>query len=155
MLQLSESIEEMAFELLGGKEFSGHDVRCSFEAHDMIVEGIRVDAVLHMIDKVSILSSSDVLARAVGVTHRSLQRKTNMTDGVGLLAAKHGSRAWRFAEIFSQAKDSFGDTETAEKWMVEPSSGLGDRRPIDLIMSCVGAELVETYLKRANFGRHT
>ncbi|MBR2654909.1 MAG: DUF2384 domain-containing protein [Loktanella sp.] len=147
--------EEMVFDLLGGRKFLEYHVSSSLEAHDLIVSGIPAEAVFHMIGKVSILSSGDALKRGVGISLRSLQRKKILAGRAGCLSPSEGSRAWRFAEIYAHATDVFGDEETAGKWMLEPSIGLDNRRPIDLIMSSVGASLVEKQLIQIDYGVYT
>lgn len=143
--------EEMAFDLLGGRKLLKHHVSSPLEAHDMIVSGISAEAVFYMIDKVSILSSSDVLKRAVGLSFQSLKRRKNMTNRAGRLSAEQSVRVWQFAEIFAQATEVFGNQETAGKWMLEPAMGLDNRRPIDLLRSFVGASLVEEQLIQLDY----
>ncbi|MGY3582846.1 putative toxin-antitoxin system antitoxin component (TIGR02293 family) [Bradyrhizobium sp. USDA 4341] len=46
----------------------------------------------------------------------------------------------------------FGSQEEAEQWLERPAIGLDQRRPIDLLATPVGIELVEQYLKRLAYG---
>lgn len=46
----------------------------------------------------------------------------------------------------------FGSREEAERWLEQPALGLDRRRPIDLLATPVGAQLVEDYLIRLEYG---
>jgi putative toxin-antitoxin system antitoxin component (TIGR02293 family) len=48
--------------------------------------------------------------------------------------------------------DVFGSQADAEQWLVMPAMGLEQRRPIDLISTSVGTELVEDLLVRISYG---
>jgi putative toxin-antitoxin system antitoxin component (TIGR02293 family) len=48
-----------------------------------------------------------------------------------------------------------GSKELAEHWMQEPAIGLDGRRPIDVIATDAGRQLVEEYLGRIEFGAYT
>lgn len=58
----------------------------------------------------------------------------------------------RYAEILEQAIPIFGSKEAAEDWMNRPAIGLDRRKPIDLICVSAEARMVETYLKRLDYG---
>jgi putative toxin-antitoxin system antitoxin component (TIGR02293 family) len=59
---------------------------------------------------------------------------------------------WKFAEILAKATDAFGSQEAAETWLETPAIGLDQRRPIDLLSTPAGVELVEDYLVRLGYG---
>ena len=140
-----------AFRLLGGQKVIKQTVRNSLDAHDVIVKGISSQALLHLVDTVSVLSSGDALNKAIGMSLRTLQRK-RAEKGKDRLSTEQSSRAWRFAELLAQATDVFGDQEAAEAWMLAPAISLDNRRPIDLLSSAAGAEAVENSLTRMEYG---
>jgi putative toxin-antitoxin system antitoxin component (TIGR02293 family) len=51
-----------------------------------------------------------------------------------------------------KATDVFGSQEEAEQWLERPGIGLDQRRPIDLLATPAGVELVEQYLTRLAYG---
>ena len=59
---------------------------------------------------------------------------------------------WKFAEILAKAIKVFGTQEAAEKWLERPAFGLERRRPIDLLATPAGAEMVKTYLGQIEYG---
>lgn len=144
-----------AFQLFGGRKLIKHNVRNSLDAHDVIVQGISSQALIHLVDTVSVLSSGDALNKAIGMSLRTLQRKKKTEKGKDRLSTEQSSRAWQFAEILAQATDVLGDQEAAEAWMLAPAIGLDNRRPIDLLSSAAGAEAVEHHLTRMEYGVYT
>jgi putative toxin-antitoxin system antitoxin component (TIGR02293 family) len=56
------------------------------------------------------------------------------------------------AAISAKAVEVFGSKEDAEQWLRSPAMGLDGRRPIDLLESPEGKQLVEEFLCRLEFG---
>ncbi|XYK82822.1 MAG: type II RES/Xre toxin-antitoxin system antitoxin [Labrenzia sp.] len=152
--QMQESEAAKAYRLLGGRKLMKRSVHNSLDAHDVIVDGIPAKSLLHLVEGVRVLSTGDVLNKAIGISIRTLQRRKSDTKH-RLLSPEQSSRAWRFAEIIAQATDILGDQGAAEAWILEPAIGLDNRRPIDLLASAAGAEAVETYLTRLEYGVYT
>ncbi|MHA7775027.1 type II RES/Xre toxin-antitoxin system antitoxin [Roseibium sp. M-1] len=143
-----------AFRLLGGRKIMKRAVNDSLDAHDVIVQGIPAKSLLHLVEGVRVLSTGDVLNKAIGISLRTLQRRKSDAKQK-VLSTEQSSRAWRFAEIIAQATEIMGSQEAAEAWILEPAIGLNNRRPIDLLASAAGAEAVETYLTRLEYGVYT
>ena len=57
-------------------------------------------------------------------------------------------------KIYKNAKAStvFGSREAAERWMGKPAMGLDGHRPIALLRTVQGAELVNEFLDRLEHG---
>ncbi|MBS1301377.1 antitoxin Xre/MbcA/ParS toxin-binding domain-containing protein [Loktanella sp. SALINAS62] len=150
----SENDAMRAFKLLGGDRIMKRSVCTALDAHDLIVEGIPSKSLLHLVEGVRFLSAGDALNKAIGISIRTLQRrKSDAPDKA--LSTEQSSRAWRFAEIIAQATDIMGTQEAAESWILAPAIGLDNRRPIDLLASSAGAEAVEDYLTRLEYGVYT
>ena len=149
-----ESEAARAYRLLGGRKIMKRTVQNSLDAHDVIVEGIPAKSLLHLVDGVRVLSTGDVLNKAIGISIRTLQRRKSDAKPK-VLSTEQSSRAWRFAEIIAQATDIMGSQDAAEAWILEPAIGLNNRRPIDLLATAAGAEAVETYLTRLEYGVYT
>jgi putative toxin-antitoxin system antitoxin component (TIGR02293 family) len=64
-------------------------------------------------------------------------------------------RAWKFAIILSEATEIFGSQAEAENWMASPASGLNQPRPMDLLATAAGVEIVEEFLERLEYGVYT
>jgi putative toxin-antitoxin system antitoxin component (TIGR02293 family) len=61
----------------------------------------------------------------------------------------------KFAEILARATTLFGSQAVAEAWLERPAIGLDQRRPIDLMTTPEGLELVEDFLGRVEYGVYT
>ncbi len=140
-----------AYRLLGGGKIMKRDVRSALDAHDLIVQGIPSKSLFHLVDGVQVLSTGDVLTKAIGISIRTLQRRRSEVKQK-LLSPEQSSRAWRFAEIIAKATEVLGTQAAAEAWLLEPAIGLDNRRPIDLLTSTAGAEAVDDYLTRIEYG---
>lgn len=60
-----------------------------------------------------------------------------------------------FAEILTRATSAFGSRAAAEQLLVQPAIGLDGRRPIDVLATPAGVELVEDLLGRIEHGVYT
>ena len=54
-------------------------------------------------------------------------------------------------DILTLATAVFGSRHAAVQWLRNPAVGLDWRRPINLLQTPEGAELVETFLRRLEF----
>lgn len=68
------------------------------------------------------------------------------------LSQEQSGRAWKFAEILTKATAVFGSQAEAERWLESPAIGLDQRRPLDLLSTPAGVELVEDHLARLEYG---
>jgi putative toxin-antitoxin system antitoxin component (TIGR02293 family) len=66
--------------------------------------------------------------------------------------SRAGGRAWKFAGILAKATDVLGKQGEAEQSLERPAIGLNQRRPIDLLGTPAGVELVEDHLQRLEYG---
>lgn len=137
--------------LLGGQDTIQTPVRNSMEAHDLLSVGLPSSALLHLAGEVSFLNSGGALDKAIGISVRTLQRRRN-DAGHSILSVEQSNRTWKFAEILGRASEIFGTQAEAEDWMNRPAIGLEQRKPIDLLATAVGAQAVEDYLTRIDYG---
>jgi len=85
-----------------------------------------------------------------GISIRTFMRLK--TDPGKLLDAEQSGRVWQFAELFAKAEDVFRSRARAVDWMLEPAMALENRRPIDLLTTPVGAQLVDDVIERMRHG---
>ena len=84
---------------------------------------------------------------------RTLQRRRESPEKP--LGQEQSGRAWKFAEILAKATEVFGSQEEAEQWLDRPATGLDQRRPIDLLATPAGVEMVQDFLHRLEYGVYT
>ncbi|AWI86647.1 antitoxin (plasmid) [Alloyangia pacifica] len=143
-----------AVHLLGGEKTMDAKVNSALDAHEVLMKGLPAGALLHLVSSVGFLDQGPALYNAVGISVRTLQRmKAKGADE--LLSREQSSRAWRFAEIFGKAIEVLGSEAAAVDWMNKPAIGLERRCPIDLVATSAGAEVVEEYLTRMEYGVYT
>lgn len=61
----------------------------------------------------------------------------------------------KLAEILAKATSVFGSKKDAKQWLERPAIGLDQRKPIDLLATPAGVELVEDFLVRLEHSVHT
>ncbi len=54
--------------------------------------------------------------------------------------------------LFYKGKEVFGNTEHFKKWLDKPAYGLGGVRPVELMKTHTGVDLIYEELKRIEFG---
>ena len=154
-MPFEQSVLARTIELLGGKRAFRKPPETRFDAHELLKKGLPAISLKALAGSVPFLLSSkdEVLEQAVGISLRTYQRRLKDTNKA--LNAEQSNRVWRFAEIVAKASDVLGGQERAVAWMMQPAIGLDQRRPIDLVGTVAGAELVEDYLTRMDYGVYT
>jgi putative toxin-antitoxin system antitoxin component (TIGR02293 family) len=137
-------------ELLGGAKLLAWRVSNSLDAHEMLLRGLPPSALDHLVGQLTYIHKTESLEKAFGMSLRTYQRRKDAPAKP--LSQEQSGRAWKFAEILSKATDVFGSQAEAEQWLERPAIGLDQRRPIDLLATPAGVELVEEYLTRLDYG---
>ncbi|MGY4177645.1 putative toxin-antitoxin system antitoxin component (TIGR02293 family) [Bradyrhizobium sp. USDA 4518] len=137
-------------DLLGGPRILARRITSPLDAHELLVNGLPGSALDHLVDGLLVIHKTDSLVKAVGMSLRTFQRRKDAPDKP--LSQEQSGRTWKFAEILAKATDVFGSQEEAEQWLERPAIGLDQRRPIDLLATPAGIELVEQYLTRLAYG---
>jgi putative toxin-antitoxin system antitoxin component (TIGR02293 family) len=140
-------------DLLGGSQVLHRELRHSLDVDDALSRGLPREALMHVIDRISVLSNRILVERALGISQRTSQRFKSKPNK--LLSKEQSSRLWTFAEILAKATQIFGSQEEAERWLQQPAIGLEQRRPIDLLGTPAGVRLVEDFLGRLEYGVYT
>ena len=149
--ETSELAHEAA-QLLGGRRALHLDVSSDVQAHRLVVGGIPAAAMAAFVEDLRELPLEAVLG-ALGVSPRSFARRKAAPKE--RLPLDESGRLWQLAEILAQAKQVFGSKEEAALWLGRPARALGNERPIELIKSPPGAQLVSQVLTRLQYGVYT
>jgi putative toxin-antitoxin system antitoxin component (TIGR02293 family) len=140
-------------DLLGGGQVLGRVPVGAMETHDRLLEGLPGEALNYLIDHLVVLGRTASLEKAIGISLRTFQRRKDAPERP--LSTEQSGRAWKFAEILAEAMEVFGSQEAAERWLDSPAMGLDRHRPIDLLATPAGVDLVEQFLGRLKFGVYT
>ncbi|SEI14765.1 putative toxin-antitoxin system antitoxin component, TIGR02293 family [Rhizobium tibeticum] len=136
--------------LLGGTRVLSRRLTSALDAHELLLHGLPASAVDHLVGSLVFIGKTESLEKAVGMSLRTWQRRRDAPTKP--LSQEQSGRAWKFAEILSKATDVLGTQAEAEQWLERPAIGLDQRRPIDLLGTPAGVELVEDYLERLEYG---
>jgi len=136
--------------LLGGVRVLARSLTSPLDAHELLLRGLPSSALEYLVGHLVIIGKTDSLEKAVGMSLRTWQRRKDTPSKP--LSQEQSGRAWKFAEILAKATDIFGSQAEAEQWLERPAIGLDQRRPIDLLGTPAGVELVEDHLDRLEYG---
>lgn len=137
--------------LLGGRTVFRRSLDTPLDAHEAILSGFPGQTLVRLSEKVAIIRRPEAFEKALGLSLRTFQRRKK-EQASGKLSQEQSGRAWKFAEILAKATEVFGSQDEAELFLERPAVGLDQRRPIDLLATPAGVELVETYLERIKYG---
>lgn len=138
-----------AIEFMGGRRLFKTVPQSRAEIHGALVRGVPYAMLVNLVDQLTALSADEV-ADAVGISARTLRRQKDQPGK--LMPPDLASRTWQLAEVLAQASAVLGGREAAERWMAHPAMGLDGARPIDLLRTLQGAELVTEFLGRLEHG---
>jgi putative toxin-antitoxin system antitoxin component (TIGR02293 family) len=116
------------------------------KVHEVLSAGLPRRAMLNAIPEG--FPMAELLA-AFGISLRTFMRLK--ADPAKRLGPDQSARVWRFAELLAKAEDVLGTSQRAVEWMLEPAMALEKRRPIDLLTSPVGAQLVDDVIERMRY----
>lgn len=127
-------------------------VETPVDVHDYLSRGMPRRSAFTLSGHLRHIKPNDkAIERALGMSERTLHRfKADSEDK--LLDVNQASRVWTLADVLSKAQEVLGTQDAAERWLTSPALGLNAKRPIDLLQTAQGAEVVKTFLERLEFG---
>ena len=145
----ASAVSPGAIEVMGARRLFKQLPQSRAEIHGVLVKGLPYAVLLNLVDQLSALSIDDIAA-SVGLSTRTLRRQKEHPTKP--MPPDLASKTWLLAETLSQASATFGNRDAAERWMARPAMGLDGARPIDLMQTLQGAELVTEFLGRLEHG---
>ena len=140
-------------DILGGPIVLKQRLTGPLDAHELLLRGLPGAALTYLVDSLALLHDPASLEKAVGMSLRTFQRRKGSPTKP--LSQEQSGRTWKFAEILAKATAVLGSRADAELWLERPAIGLDQRRPIDLLATAAGIEIVENYLERLEYGVYT
>jgi putative toxin-antitoxin system antitoxin component (TIGR02293 family) len=137
-------------DLLGGSRTLAHAITSSLDVHFLLVRGLPGCALHQLIDGLRVIDKANLLEKAIGMSSRAFEESKDVP--AELLSKQQSGRTWKFAEILTKAIDVYGTQRAAEQWLERKAVRLDSRRPVDLLTTPVGVQLVEQYLERVTYG---
>ena len=139
----------IALEMLGGDKVFARPPQSLLDVHHWVSRGIPSASIFHLAHAVEPLPSQ-LLSEALGVSLRTLHRKKSVQGDT--LSVAQGGRTFKFAEMVAKATLGLGSREAAVQWLTSPAMGLNQQRPVDLLATPMGTQLVEELLDRIEYG---
>lgn len=139
--------ERKVVDVLGGRKSLDRPVKDINDFINLIKDGISLKGALSVKERLHLTNRE--LADTLGISESKWSRRIRRPSG--RLSLVESDRLYRIARIFALAKDVFENEERAIEWFRRPQFGLGDRIPLDLINTEVGAREVESLLLRIEY----
>jgi putative toxin-antitoxin system antitoxin component (TIGR02293 family) len=140
--------------LLAGDTIFDQPFRMALEAHEHIQRGFPTQSLIEFVSHFPLIARGDALVKVLGMNVRTFDRRKKASADERLSPEQSG-RLYKAAEIMAKAIDVFGSSVAAEDFLQKPAMALDRHRPIDLLSTPVGAELVEGHLLRLDYGVYT
>lgn len=134
---------------LGGEEVMKRKIETKLDVHALIMEGFPDAVMTYLAQNIPELRNPEFLQKTVGISRRPSPRKKPVHK---LMTSEQSSKAWNFAELMTQARTVFGSTDEAVRWLAQPALALERQRPVDLLASSAGYDLVKDLLTRLEYG---
>ena len=116
------------------------------DLHDAVLAGLPTKKVARFISSFKFIPRNEVLS-ALKLSERSLQRLKDAR----LPAAACGA-ALDLGRVLRSAIDVLGSQEEAERWLSAPAIAFRGQRPLDLLATRQGTQLVFDHLVRMDYG---
>ncbi|MBI1865132.1 MAG: DUF2384 domain-containing protein [Nitrospirae bacterium] len=139
------SVETIA-RLFGGKKTLGA-IPAPRRQIEIVERGIPWKSLVHL--KEALRLTDREFAHTLGISERTLTRKRGAGNRLNLIIS---DRLFRLARISAMAIEIFKTPQEAAAWLKEPQFGLGERVPLHLLRTEMGAREVEDLLGRLKHG---
>lgn len=118
----------------------------AIDQHGLAQSGVPTEVLDKVVASFVRLGEAEVLG-AVGVSSRTVQRRK-----AGVLSIEHSGAVMDLIAVTQKAIEVLGSREAAEDWLHHPALAFDGRRPIELVSTRPGADLVKDHLTRMEYG---
>ncbi len=133
-------------DLLGGSGILGHKIHTEMDLYELGKNGIPKKALLYLAKSINMPIKT--LSAILHTTERTLQRKKD----VDLLNETISEHLLQLAEVYSRGEEVFDGIEAFQLWIESPDKALGDKKPLELLSSRYGIQMVLDELGRIEHG---
>ena len=114
--------------------------------HNFVSRGVSTKVLYTLLDSFEKTSRPDVFS-VLGFSSKTASRRKNMA-----MSLPASDATVSLIEIKSLAETVFGSSALAEEWLNKPALALDHHKPMELIATRPGAELVREHLIRLDYG---
>lgn len=133
-------------EVMGGSAVLGRAVRSIEDLSYAVSHGLPKDALRRTVCRIF----ADARQRRI-ILYRIVPEATYKRRRKRLKAGE-SERTERLARVVAAAEFAWNNAEKAHRWLIKPHPELGDRAPVDLALTELGARQVEDLLDRMYYG---
>jgi putative toxin-antitoxin system antitoxin component (TIGR02293 family) len=126
--------------LLGGRDIIQREIKHDFDLIEIAKEGLPKKALESLAANISF--STKEMAEVLNVSERTIQRYKDDQK----LGKDTSGKLIRLAKLYELGEETFGSLERFKRWMHASVPTLGGKRPIDLLDTALGYELIEREL---------
>jgi putative toxin-antitoxin system antitoxin component (TIGR02293 family) len=132
-------------EIMGGVAILGRTVRSMSELESTVSTGLPKRALRFAAERVSSAPGEARRVMFQVVPEATYKRRTR-------LSRLESERTERLARVIAAAEHVWNDRQDAREWLTRPHPELGNRTPLELTMTELGARRVEALLDRLFYG---
>ena len=132
--------------ILGGANTLKNDINSDLDLITIARAGLPKRTLEAIATKLNI--SMEKLSTLLHISHRTLQRKSDDDH----LSVHVSEQILSIAEVIRRGIEVLGDNDTLEIWLHEKLTALGDRKPIDLLDTSFGTQMILRILGRMEHG---
>lgn len=140
------TVEEIKWELLGGKLFSASMPATALDFYDVVSSGIPKLSVDILAEIMEIPMTR--MALLLNLSYKTLTRK-NIKD---LLDPVVSSHTYELSGVIAKGLEVFEDGDKLNKWLNKENRALKGKKPFDLLNTPTGIRLVNQILGRLEEG---
>ncbi len=108
--------------------------------------GMRKEALLNLAQRLGLTVKE--LANLLPVTERTIQRKAPES----VLGTAVSEQIVLITQLTDKGEEVFGSTELFKKWIRKKNTALGGHKPLHLLDTSIGIQMVEDVLGRLSYG---
>jgi putative toxin-antitoxin system antitoxin component (TIGR02293 family) len=140
------TVEEIKWELLGGKLFSPSMPETALEFYDVVNNGIPKVSVDILAEVMEIPMTK--MAHLLNLSYKTLTRK-NKKDLLDPIVSSH---TYEMTDVIAKGLEVFEDGEKLKRWLHKENRALKGKKPFDLLNTPTGIRLINQVLGRLEEG---
>ena len=135
--------------LLGGERLIKHKINKQLDWVDLIRIGLPGNVINVLAKNISF--TEEEISNVIHISTRSLQRWTKETKNK-ILDRETSAKTIALATLFSKGANVFGSIEAFKQWLRLSNSALENKKPIELLDTSIGFELINDELGKIEYG---
>jgi len=134
-------------EVLRGSGIADTSVRSDWDLIDLSKKGLKKSVLKNIASQLGISLAGTV--KLLGITVKEFNEKNEDE----LFTTRHSEHILKLAELISRGRDLWGNEQDKFKaWLKDEIPALGEKKPIELLDTILGIEMVMTIIGRIEHG---